>query len=507
MVEIGDLHIDFAQRHVQKDGVAIKIGGKALDILEVLFEADGKEVSKLDIMEKVWPHVIVEENNLQVHVAALRKILGGRRELIKTIPGRGYVLVPARAQRHRTRPPASSTPTARPCFQARLIGRDAEQQTIVDLLGRCRIVTLVGAGGIGKSSLARAVANAVHHRGVERVLFIELAGARSAQAVCDTILSRLTLPPQPDLLATSEALEAIAAAADLLVLDNVEQVADRVASLTDELVRRSPTLRVLVTSRQPLRLVGETLLRVKPLVAPGDGCDAEAIIACSAVTLFIERARARAPSFPVDAHSLARIGEVCRRLDGLPLALELAAFRVATLGLEFLVNRLNDRLDLLAAGLRSALPRHQSLRATFDWSYALLDPVAQRHFRRLAFFTDTFGFEDAYAVAGDCETPPGKFAVLLEELTAKSLISLHSLNGQPRYRLSECTRAYAIEKLRDEGELATVQMRYTQYVRARECDACAGSSSPQSRSSISAFERGDTEPGDGVYSLLSAQWR
>ncbi|WP_321870709.1 hypothetical protein [Burkholderia ubonensis] len=170
-------------------------------------------------------------------------------------------------------------------------------------------------------------------------------------------------------------------------------------------------------------------------------------------------------------------------------------------------NRLNDRLDLLTAGLRLALPRHQSLRATFDWSYTLLDPVAQRHFRRLAFFADTFSFEDAYAVAGDCEMSAGKFALLLEELTTKSLISLHSLNGQPRYRLSECTRAYAIEKLRDEGELATVQMRYTQYVRARKCDACAGSSPPESRSSISASEHGDTEPGEGEHNPLSARWR
>ncbi|WP_157381676.1 winged helix-turn-helix domain-containing protein [Burkholderia ubonensis] len=488
MVEIGDLQIDFAQRHVEKDGVAIKVGGKALDILEVLFDADGKEVSKFDIIEKVWPHVFVEENNLQVHIAALRKILGGRRELIKTIPGRGYVLVPGQAQRHRTQPPASSTTTARPCFHAKLIGRDAEQRTIFDLLSRCRIVTLVGAGGIGKSSLARAVANAAHHRGVGRVLFIELADACSAHAVSDTMLSTLKLPPQADLLAAPEALDAIAAASDLLVLDNVEQVAEMVASLTDELVRRSPTLRVLVTSRQPLWLVGETLFRVKPLVAPGDGYDVEAIFACSAVTLFIERARASAPSFPVDAHSLAMVGEVCRRLDGLPLALELAALRVATLGLEFLANRLDDRLDLLTAGLRSALPRHQSLRATFDWSYTLLDPVAQRHFRRLAFFTNAFSFEDAYAVAGDCEMSAGKFALVLEELTTKSLISLHSLNGQPRYRLSECTRAYAIEKLRDEGELAAVQMRYAQYVRARKCHACAGSSPAERRSSLCASD-------------------
>lgn len=478
MVEIGDLRIDFARRHVQKDGAAIKISAKALDVLEVLFEADGKEVSKYDIIEKVWPHVIVEENNLQVHIVALRKILGSYRELIKTIPRRGYLLVRGQPQRHHAQPPVSSTTTARSFFQAKLIGRDAEQQTIVDLLGRCRIVTLVGAGGVGKSSLAGAVANAAHHQGVDRVLFIELAGARSAHAVCGSILTMLTLPPQSDLLAASEALDAIAAASDLLVLDNVEHVADMVSSLTDELVRRSSTLRVLLTSRQPLGIFGETLFRVKPLVAPGDGDSVEAIIACSAVTLFIERTRAIAPSLPVDAHSLVVVGEVCRRLDGLPLALELAASRVATLGLEFLANRLDDRLDLLTVGLRSALPRHQSLRANFDWTYTLLDRVAQRYFRRLAFFTDKFSFEDACAVAGDCEISLGKAALLLDELITKSLISLHSFNGQPRYWLSECTRAYAIEKLRDEGEFATVQTRYAQYVRARKCDACAVSSPP-----------------------------
>jgi hypothetical protein len=178
MVEIGDLQIEFARRHVQKDGAAIKISGKTLDILEIPFEADGKEVSNHNIIEKVWPHVIVEENNLQVHIAALRKTLGRFREPIRTIPRRGgYVLLPGRPQRHRTQPPASTTIT-RPCFQIKLIGRDAEPRTIFDLLDRCRIVTLVGAGGIGKSSLAGAVANAAHHQGVDRVLFIALAGAR-----------------------------------------------------------------------------------------------------------------------------------------------------------------------------------------------------------------------------------------------------------------------------------------------------------------------------------------
>ncbi|EIN01803.1 transcriptional regulator [Paraburkholderia hospita] len=166
---------------------------------------------------------------------------------------------------------------------------------------------------------------------------------------------------------------------------------------------------------------------------------------------------------------------MCRRLDRLPLALELAASRVATLGLKVLANGLNDRLDLLTCGLRSALPRHQSPRATFDWSYTLLRPAAQRHFRLLAFFTDTFSFEGAYALAGGFETSLDTFAFLLDELTTKSLVSLHSVNGQPRYLLSECARAYAIEKLRDEGELAPVQMRYTQYVRTRNSDAYCNS--------------------------------
>jgi predicted ATPase len=226
-------------------------------------------------------------------------------------------------------------------------------------------------------------------------------------------------------------------------------------------------LSVLTTSREPLRTSAETVFRVPPLDVPLIDAQGQEVLAYSAVRLFLRRARALQPRFADDAASVSLVGEICRRLDGIPLAIELAAARAATLGIDGLHHRLDDRLKVLTGGRRTAMPRHQTLRATFDWSYALLDPAAQAVFRRLSQFASTFSIEAACAVAADRVITAMSVTTSVGELAEKSLLGVEFNGPRTRYRLPESTRAYAREKLQDEGEVHSVAARHARYLQQR----------------------------------------
>ncbi|MDN7653414.1 winged helix-turn-helix domain-containing protein [Burkholderia multivorans] len=469
MIQIGTLSVDFEQRDIRRHGASLRIGARALDILEVLHRANGSVVSKDDIMDAVWPGLIVEENRLQVHVATLRKALGANRDLIKTVPGRGYLLIanPAVAQEAPPRAaplPREAVTTAR---AQPLVGRQAEIGQIVDMIERAPVVTLVGAGGIGKTSLADRVAHEVRGRSGERVVFVALASAATRDDVLRAIAAALALETD-DVPGIDRVADAFAASPGLLVLDNAEHVVDLVADLVDTLTSRAASLRVLVTSREPLHISAEAVFRVSPLAVPDGSASVDEMMRHSAVELFLARIRAATPDCAVDAAGIRLIGDICRRLDGLPLAIELAAARVATLGLEVVASRLDDRLNLLTGGLRSALPRHQTLRATFDWSYVLLDAPARSLFRRMACFIGPFTFDAAREVALDPGMSAADMIAVLGELVAKSLVSVEFNGAQVRYRLTESTRAYALEKLHNEGEFESVAACHARYEREQE---------------------------------------
>ncbi|CAB3963931.1 transcriptional regulator [Burkholderia aenigmatica] len=465
MIQIGTLSVDFEQRDIRCYGASLRIGARALDILEVLHHANGSVVSKDDIMDAVWPGLIVEENRLQVHVATLRKALGANRDLIKTVPGRGYLLVANAPVAHEAAPrAAASPPVAAAAHPVPLVGRQAEIGQIVDMIERTPVVTLVGAGGIGKTSLAERVAHELRSRSSERVLFVELARAATRNDVLLAIAAELGLETD-GMPAVDRIGDAFAASGGLLVLDNAEHVVDLVADLVETLTSRAAPLRVLVTSREPLHISVEAVFRVSPLAVPDGSASVDEIVRHSAVELFLARIRAATPDCAVDAAGIRVIGDICRRLDGLPLAIELAAARVATLGLEIVASRLDDRLNLLTGGLRSALPRHQTLRATFDWSYVLLDGAARSLFRRMACFIGPFTFDAAHEVAMDPGMPAADMIAVLGELVAKSLVAVEFNGAQARYRLTESTRAYAVEKLHNEGEFDTIVERHARYQR------------------------------------------
>ncbi|HZZ12714.1 MAG TPA: winged helix-turn-helix domain-containing protein [Paraburkholderia sp.] len=481
MVKIGALQVDLDQRQVHKQGFSVQIGARAFDILSVLYRANGAVLSKDEIMDAVWPGRVVEENNLQVHVAALRRLLGADRDLIKTVAGRGYMLVRKNAQENVWQHAEAFVEKSvrQPPRIAHSIGREAEIAWILEQLGAVPVITIVGAGGIGKTCLALHAASEMPSRSGRAVRFVELNKASSRETALSTIADALDLQiahhgANEDVLAT-----AVAASNCLLVLDNAEHVIDVIAGFVDKLVSRDHQARVLLTSREPLNIRSELVLRLEPLAVPAIGLSTEIILQHAAVILFVCRARALAPECARDAASIALVAEICRRLEGLPLAIELAAARVAALGVAGVASRLDDRLNLLTGGLRSTLPRHQTLRETFEWSYQLLDAASRTLFRRLGCFVGTFTFDAVCAVVSEPGVSIGVIVWSLGELATKSLLNVELRGAIAVYRLTESTRAYALEKLRDEGETQVFGGRYSRYMRKRIEEGALSTAGPK----------------------------
>jgi predicted ATPase/DNA-binding SARP family transcriptional activator len=364
-------------------------------------------------------------------------------------------------------PPAATPPTNLPASSSELIAREAEMRDVVDLVTRHRLVTLTGAGGIGKTRLGLEVARHLLPDFVDGVWFAELAPLSDPGLVPVSVAVALKLA-LPD---RAESPERVAAALGdkrlLLVLDNCEHVIDAAARMAEAVLRAAPHARIVATSREPLRAPGEYVYRVPSLEVPReDTADCEELLQTAAVSLFVARVRAVEARFSPDARTAAIAGAVCRRLDGIPLAIELAAARSATLGLDELAARLDDRFRLLTGGHRTALPRQQTLRATLDWSYELLPAIEQTVLSRLAVFARGFTLEAASAVvtADDLEAP--EVVDIVSNLAAKSLLVVEIADADTQYRLLETTRIYALEKLADSGALDQVARRHAQHYQA-----------------------------------------
>jgi len=467
MVQFGKLHVNLDQGEVCHNGLPLRVGSRAAKILELLIEANGAMVSKDEFISRVWPSTIVEENNLQVQVAGLRKALGEDRELIKTIPGRGYRLVASmkdaldelQFEVHRA---FCELP-----IHVKLVGREAAVGDIAATVQRVPLLTLIGAGGIGKTSLAICVARRVLSKFRGGVRFVELAAVSDPGTVLLAVAEACHIRLSGGAVSVSRIAKGVADEPCLLVFDNAEHVVDVIARLVAALIPGHPHIRILVTSREPLQITGESLFRVHPLDVPAVDAPVDKVLASSAVQLFVRQARALACDFRIDERTIRLVGDICRRLDGIPLAIELAAARSAALGVAGVYCRLDERLQLLAGGHRNALPRHQTLRATFEWSYGLLDPASRTMFRRLGIFAGVFSFEAVCAVVTDPDTPVASVVTSISELTGKSLLSVEFDGAVALYRLPESTRAYAMEKLRHEGEVQRIAMRYVQLLRER----------------------------------------
>jgi len=465
MIRIGKLQVNIERREVTSEGLPLRIGSRAFGVLEILIAARGSLVSKGEIMDRVWPNTIVEENNLQVQIAALRRALGEDRELIRTVPGRGYLLVePDLANAGQdvsiTRNGLREMPVP-----AELIGREAAVNDIGALLTQSPVLTLVGAGGIGKTSLAIRVAREYGHRFAGNVRYVELAPIEEPQKVALAAAQACGVRVAGDVASAACLAEGLAHQQCLVILDNAEHVVAAVAELVDALAPCFPAVTILVTSREPLRVTNESIYRVEPLDVVPANASLEHLCACPAVRLFMQRAQALGRSVGTDERSMRLVGEICQRLEGIPLAIELAAARSAALGISGVCLHLDDRLQMLGGGQRNALPRHQTLRATFDWSYTLLDMSSRKLFRRLGVFSEEFTLEAACAVAMDEDMSLADVITGISELTTKCLLNVGFENDVARYRLSESTRAYAMEKLQDEGGTQQIVERHARFTR------------------------------------------
>ncbi|WP_250493941.1 winged helix-turn-helix domain-containing protein [Caballeronia sp. GAWG1-1] len=464
MIRIGPLQVDLERRQLLLDDEPVRLGSRAFDILAVLVAADGALVSKNDLLAAVWPDTLVEENNLQVHMSALRKVLGANRVLIQTVSGRGYRLV-------RTRQPADAPTSVAnagvahnlPSNTSPLVGRDTAIADILLALEAARHVTLIGAGGIGKTRLAIEAGRRSLDRFPDGVYLVSLSPAQDLPSVLAAFTGTLGINPAAGSRSLAVIAQELRERRMLVLLDNCEHVLTPAASLADALCTVSDSIRVLATSREPLKVVSEHLYWVAPLSVPAPSASGVDIKRCSAVQLFLARARAIDLRFSCDERSMELIGTVCRRLDGIPLAIELAASRATILGVETLAAHLDDRFRMLTGGNRTALPRHQTLRATLDWSHALLDDAERTTLRRLGIFVADFSMEAAVAIVGDDALREFDVIAAVSGLVEKSLVARQTGNGRAAYRLLESTRAYALQKLDDNGERQRVSLGHANH--------------------------------------------
>src|ERR1700726_1550639 len=465
-LRVGPFELSIGERILRRDGQVLPLGGRALDILIYLADRPGEVLAQQELMHYVWWVVTDEEGSLRVHVAAIRKALGdgqfGNR-YIANIKGRGYSFVVTVVPLGDGRESRS----ARFRYQGRLsvrpimmIGRETVVSEVSDKLRDERFVTLLGPGGIGKTTIALAVGRAAAEEFGGEVYFVELESLTDPRHVAGAVATSLGLAlksKDPGL----ELVDLVGSRKLLIILDSCEHVIEAVASLAEQLYRQTEEIHVLTTSRELLKVEGEHCYRVLPLDCPPDGSEqtANAVLRYPAVQLFVQRVAARAGSFVLTDEEAPFVAEMCRKLDGIPLAIELAAGQVAALGLKNTVTR----LELLKLGHRSAIARHQTLKATFDWSYDLLSDVERIVFRRVAPFVGHFTLDGARYVADDIGLADGDFFEAIAGLVEKSLIAARPNEAHAEYRLLDTTRAYALKRLEEHAELDAVCRRHAEY--------------------------------------------
>jgi predicted ATPase/DNA-binding winged helix-turn-helix (wHTH) protein len=481
IVDFGRFAIVPHRRELLIDGRPAKLGARAFDILMALVEQRGVVVTKDALMRRVWHDTIVEENSLARQIAALRKALADEPDIIRTVSGRGYLFTAAVQVRSEEDPGRMASPDIRlahetdepsnlPQPASLMFGREAEQSELLDLLQSSRLVTLTGPGGTGKTRLALAVAHQLRAEFQDGVQFVELASLSDPDMVPVAVALACSMKFSSGGVSAERVARALGSRCLLIVLDNCEHLAGAAAEMAEALLRCAPSVRVMATSREPLKAEGECIYRVRPLAVPDESVtDMAELLGHASVELFAARVRALDAAFSPDAAAVSTIGALCRRLDGIPLAIELAAARAAGLGIEELAKRIEDRFRLLVDGRRKALPRHRTLQATLDWSYDLLPGPERAVLRRLAAFAGGFTLAAAGSVAAsDTMIEPDVVSAVVN-LVAKSLVVMETDGARPsgkvRYRLLETTRAYALEKLVAAGEFDGTARRHAEYYR------------------------------------------
>jgi len=472
------------RRELFANGEPVKLGGRAFDVLNALVDARGEVLTKDTLMDRAWPGRIVEESALQTQISALRSAFGPDRELIRTISGRGYqftgeirVLPVNRAENtvstklasedagRRARLLGEHASTNLPAPVSELIGRDDVLAEIQNLLLARRVVALTGSGGIGKTRLAVAASRGLLSHFPHGVWFADFSPLADGAMVPAKVVTAIGLELGPGEVSAERVARALADRRLLLVLDTCEHLIASVAEFAEAVLRANEVVHLLVTSREPLQVEGEWIYPVPPLGVPPEDVESEDdMLLSGAAQLFLQRARAANPRLLLDARARAGVAAICRRLDGIPLAIEMAAARTSMLRPEEIAARLDDRFQLLVGRRRAALPRHHTLRAALDWSYDLLGEAEQVILRRLAIFAGPFSLDAASLVAAlSPECAPWQVIECISMLVSKSLVVAEAYEDSMRFRLLDTTRAYALEKLNESGDRELLLRRHAEY--------------------------------------------
>jgi predicted ATPase/DNA-binding winged helix-turn-helix (wHTH) protein len=461
VVSFGPFSLVAGERLLTKAGEPVDLGARALDILLILVSRANEVISKKELLELAWPNIVVEEGCLRFHIAGLRKALGDGKDgarYISTLPGRGYCFVASLSRS--SDPDYAGAETAVCPGRANLagrsvgmIGRDDDVLKVSDRLNATRFVTIFGAAGVGKTRLAVAIGQHLENDLADGVLFIDLSIVSDPDLLVATVASALGLSVPP----ANPTLSLIAHLVDrrmLLILDTCEHIVEAVAAFAARIFATAPEVYILATSREALQVEGEHVYRLEPLECPPEEVEQNALVARKfpAIQLFVERALASGAQLDFSDAEAATVVSMCRKLDGVALAIELAARRVEAYGLHQTAALLDQRVTLLWSGPRSAPPRQRTLHAALDWSYRLLSEVERAVLRRLAVLDGYFTLEVAVEVATSATHDRMVALGAISNLVTKSMVATHPSGATMRYRLLDTTRAYALEMSADEHE-------------------------------------------------------
>lgn len=465
------------ERRLLLDGQqAVRIGSRAFDLLSLLVEQAGEVVDKEALIKRAWPKVVVEQTSLRFHIAMLRKLLGDGQDgarYITNISGRGYCFV-APVQRGSPSLDHSATPSIAddvslapqnlPVRLTRMVGRQTLLRALAAQLPQQRIVTIVATGGMGKSTLALALAEQLLPQYPQGVWFIDLSMLKEEALVASTVATTLNIGVNPQ-DALPRLLTELRHHRMLLLLDNCEHVRQGVASVVDALLANTG-IHVLATSREALGAHDEAVsfLPSLPTPSPGEARTAAEALTYAAVQLFVERAIASQDSFELSDAEAEAASEICRRLDGMPLALELAAARMDAFGVHGLLRQLKDQFELPAGPRRGAPDRHRTLKALLDWSYAMLSPTEQHLLRQVSIFCGPFDQDALHRVLTDGAQGQTELQESMRSLVSRSLVTMESGPDHIRYRLLDTTRVYALDRLRLSDEHTEVRRRHAGYL-------------------------------------------
>lgn len=504
-----------AKRQLRRDGEPVAIGDRAIDLLIALVASAGEVISNRDLMARVWPHVTVEETNLRVHIASLRRVLGESgtsSPYIFNVPGRGYSFVaPIKRLSTGSAPsPVELVPVKHsgrlPTSLTRLLGRDETVRALLIQITMWRLVSIVGPGGVGKSTVALTLAHASLQGFGGAVFFIDFGSVTDPRLVPGVVAASLgcTLHSHDPYTAL---LGWLASRRTLLVLDNCDSVIEGAAELVERVIGATPRVHVLVTSREALRAEGEHVHILSPLECPPEKNDlvVDEALRYPAAQLFMEHAAAAGYRAKLADPDAAVVGSICRRLDGVPLAIELAAGHAGAHGIRGTREHLDSRFALAWKGRRTSIPRHQTLASMLDWSYRLLSEREKVVFSRLSVFVGPFTKDIACEVASDGNQKDETLSNELASLLARSLLSTTSVGGMTYYRLLDTTRTYASAQLEARGETETLCRKHARaFWRVLEQDATLRSDGeheipdykPLITNILAALERSLSDRGD-----------